>query len=237
MMMFFNDWSILVLIPSMILAFWAQAKVKSNLNRFAGVPTVRGKTGAAVVEQILHDHGIRDVGIERVANAWSDHYDPKNKVIRLSAPVHDSASVTAVAVAAHEAAHAIQHNEGYAALALRSGIFPAVRISSGAAMPLIMIGLILGMMEFIAPGIATFLINLGIIFFAVTVLFHLVTLPVEFNASRRAGEVLAEGRYLEPAEEKGIKKVLSAAAMTYVAAAAVAISQLIRLLLIANRRR
>jgi hypothetical protein len=232
-----NDWSFIVLIPSMILAFWAQATVKSNLNRFAGVSTSKGMTGAAVVERILQDHGIRDVGIERVNNAWSDHYDPKNKMVRLSAPVHDSASITAVAVAAHEAAHAIQHNEGYTALALRSGIFPIVRLSSGAAMPLIMIGLVLGMMEIMPGNMATFLIDLGIIFFAITVMFHLVTLPVEFNASRRAREILADGRYLEPSEEKGIRKVLSAAAMTYVAAAAVAISQLIRLLLIANRRR
>ena len=187
--------------------------------------------GADVAAAILADNGIRDVVIERLDANAGDHYDPTHKKIRLSAHVHDASSVTAVAVAAHEAGHAIQHSESYSPLVLRGAVFPIVRLTSNAAIPLIFIGFLLGA----AGGFAAILIDIGIIFFAVTVVFHLITLPVEFNASRRAAEVLERGRFLTDDEMRGTKKVLSAAALTYVAAAMVAVMQLLRFLLIRGR--
>ncbi|MCL2235239.1 MAG: zinc metallopeptidase [Defluviitaleaceae bacterium] len=239
MPLMFFDWTIVILIPAMILAMWAQGRVSTNLNKYAEVATKRGLNGATVATQILADHGLRDVKVERLPEnkPWGDHYDPKSRTVRLSPHVYDTHSISAVAVAVHEVGHAIQHDEGYSALAMRSGIFPLVRITSGAAVPLIFIGFILGMLGFIAPEWSTTIINIGIIFFAVTVVFHLITLPVEFDASKRAVALLEAGRYIDGEEEKGMaKRVLSAAAMTYVAAAAVAIAQLVRFLIIANRR-
>ncbi|MCL2349842.1 MAG: zinc metallopeptidase [Defluviitaleaceae bacterium] len=236
----FFDWTVVLLIPAVILAMFAQAKVSGNLKKFSKAPMMGKMNGAAVAAKILEDHGIRDVTIERLSEkqAWGDHYDPKAKAIRLSPHVYDTNSISAVAVAAHEVGHAIQHNEGYTPLVVRSGMFPAVRISSGAAFPLLFAGLILGMMGFIAPQFASLLINIGIILFTVVVLFQIVTLPVEFNASRRAMEILESGRYFNnDAEARGAKKVLSAAAMTYVAAAAMAVTQLIRFLIIASQNR
>jgi len=217
----------------MLLAFYASAKVRTSMSRFANVATRKGLTGAQIAEEMLSRAGVRDVNIEMLNAPNGDHYDPKSRTIRLSAPNFKTSSITAVAVAAHEAGHAIQHNEEYVPLAFRSGIFPLVRISSMMAMPLIIIGFI-----FAAGGeFSMMFINLGIIFFAVTVFFHLVTLPVEFNASNRAMELLEVGRYLEGDEIDGAKKVLNAAALTYVAAAAAAISQLLRLVLLSGRRR
>ena len=230
-MFFFDMWSIWLLLPAMILALYAQAKVSSNLSRFSQVPTKKGMRGADVAAAILADHGIRDVAIERMDANAGDHYDPTHKKIRLSAHVHDTSSVTAVAVAAHEVGHAIQHNESYSPLIVRGAVFPIVRFASGAAIPLIFIGFLLGA----GGGIAPILIDVGIIFFAVTVVFHLITLPVEFNASRRASEVLERGRFLTDDELQGTKKVLNAAALTYVAAATMAIMQLLRFLLIRGR--
>jgi len=230
-MFLFDMWSFWVLIPAMILAFYAQAKVSSNLSRFSQVATKKGMRGADVAAAILADHGIRDVQIERLDANAGDHYDPTHRVVRLSAHVHDTSSVTAVAVAAHEVGHAIQHNESYSPLVLRGAVFPIVRFASGAAIPLIFIGFMLGA----AGGIAPILIDVGIIFFAVTVAFHLITLPVEFNASSRATEVLERGRFLTDDEMAGSKKVLNAAALTYVAAATMAVMQLIRFLLIRGR--
>ena len=230
-MFIFDTWSIFLLLPAMVLAFYAQAKVASNFSRFSKVATGRGVKGADVAAAILADNGIRDVAIERLDNNAGDHYDPINKALRLSAHVYDTSSVTAVAVAAHEAGHAIQHHEAYSPLTIRGAIFPVVRITSGAAIPLIFIGFLMGA----ASGIAPILIDVGIIFFAVTVIFHLVTLPVEFNASRRAREALESGRYLTADEAQGARKVLSAAAMTYVAAATMAIIQLLRFVLMRRR--
>ena len=230
-MFFFDTWSFFLLIPAMLLAFYAQAKVSRNLSRFSQVPTRKGMRGADVAAAILYDHGIRDVEIERLEANAGDHYDPSNKKIRLSAHVHDSSSVTAVAVAAHEVGHAIQHSESYSPLIVRGAVFPIVRLASGAAIPLIFIGLFLG----IGGDFAPILVDVGIIFFAVTVAFHIITLPVEFNASRRAREVLEAGRFLEDDELDGARRVLSAAAMTYVAAATMAIMQLLRFLLIRGR--
>ena len=229
---FMFDWTFALLIPAMILAFWAQAKVSTNMAKFSKVNTQRGITGAQVAANILDSHGIRDVQIGRMDAPHGDHYDPSKKVIMLSAHVYDSSSITAVSVAAHEVGHAVQHNESYAPLAFRTGFFPIVRFSSMLAFPLILIGFL-----FTNLGNLSFLfIQLGIIFFAATVVFHLITLPVEFNASSRAMDLLEDSRILTADELGGAKKVLSAAAMTYVAAATMAISQLLRLLLIAGRR-
>jgi len=230
------DWTIILIIPSLILALWAQSKVTRNFAKYSEVKSRKGMTGAAVAAQILYDNGIRDVAIERLGSNAGDHYDPKNKKIRLSSHVHDSTSVTALAVAAHEAAHAIQHHEAYAPLKMRTGFFPVVRVSSGAAMPLIIIGIIFGASGFLEPSLANIILNIGIIFFSVTVLFHLITLPVEFNASSRAMSILEGGRYLAADEVQGAKNVLSAAAMTYVAAATAAILQLLRLIIISRGR-
>jgi len=230
-MFLFDMWSFWVLIPAMVLALYAQARVSSNLSRFSQVATKKGMRGADVAAAILADHGIRDVEIERLDANSGDHYDPSHKKIRLSAHVHDTSSVTAVAVAAHEVGHAIQHNESYSPLVIRGAVFPIVRFSSGAAIPLIFIGFLLGA----GGGFANILIDVGIIFFAVTVVFHLITLPVEFNASRRASEVLERGRFLTDEEMQGTRKVLNAAALTYVAAATMAIMQLLRFLLIRGR--
>ena len=233
------DWTILLMIPAVILAFYAQAKVSTNLNKYAKVATAKGLTGLQVAQQLLHESGIRDVEVERLPDhkAWADHYDPRAKKIRLSAHVHDESSVSAIAVAAHEVGHAIQHNESYAPLAVRSGFFPVARLGSGLAIPLVIAGIILGMLDWISHDTGTILINIGIIMFAAVVAFQLVTLPVEFNASRRAMELLEGGRYLvADTEVRGAKKVLNAAALTYVAAAAAAVMTLIRLLIIAGNR-
>lgn len=229
----FFDFTFILIIPAMILAFWAQASVHRNMARFSKVAVRKGQTGAQVAQALLEKAGIYDVPVEMINANGGDHYDPRCRTIRLSAHNFQSSSVTAVAVAAHEAGHAIQHSESYVPLAFRSGIFPVVRFTSFLAVPLIFLGFLLATMgEFSA-----IFIDIGIIFFTFTVVFHLITLPVEFNASRRAMELLEVGRYLDDDELGGAKKVLRAAAMTYVAAAAVSVMQLLRLLLISGRRR
>jgi len=229
----FGPMGIILLLPAMALALFAQVRVSSALSRFSRENTRKGMSGAAVAAGILAENGIRDVRVERLGANAGDHYDPTNRVIRLSSHVHDSSSVTAVAVAAHEAGHAIQHNESYSPLTVRNSIFPVVRFASGAAVPLIFIGFLLGAGSTFAP----ILIDIGIIFFAVTVIFHIITLPVEFNASSRARAVLERGGYLTTDELNGARKVLNAAAMTYVAATIMAVMQLIRFILLAGRRR
>lgn len=232
--MFFIDiWGLIVLIPAMLLAFYAQARVGSNMSKYSRVGTKKGMTGAQIAAAILADNGVRDVEVERLNANAGDHYDPSHRKIRLSAHVYDSSSVTAVAVAAHEAGHAIQHNESYSPLTMRNSIFPVVRITSAAAIPLIFIGFLLSAGSEFAP----FLIDIGIVLFAITVGFHLITLPVEYNASSRAREALEHGRYLDHDEIDSTRKVLNAAALTYVAAAAMAVAQLLRFILMANRRR
>ncbi|MCL2169563.1 MAG: zinc metallopeptidase [Defluviitaleaceae bacterium] len=238
--MFFDPLYIIMILPAMLLALWAQGKVKYNLNKFAGAPTQRGMTGAQVAAKMLADQGIRDVTIERLPEnqKWADHYDPKHKAIRLSPPVYDQTSITAVAVAAHEVGHAIQHSEAYVPLAFRSGMFPVVRIGSGLAIPLIIASILLQAFAFITPEIAHIIMMAGIIMFTTVVAFQLVTLPVEFNASTRAREILETSGFIVNDEEvRGTKKVLSAAAMTYVAAAATAIMQLIYWIMVASRSR
>jgi len=232
-MFFFDTFGFFILIPAFLLAMLAQARVSTALSKFSHVVTAKGMTGAQIAQVILSNSGISDVTIERLEANSGDHYDPGSKVIRLSAHVYDSASVTAVAVAAHEAGHALQHYESYSPLTVRNSIFPVVRFTSGAAVPLIIAGFLLGVGSTIAP----ILIDIGIVFFATAVVFHLITLPVEFNASRRAKEVLEQGSYLNNEELTGARKVLNAAALTYVAAAMMSALQLLRFILMANRRR
>lgn len=228
---YYFDWTILIIIPAAILAMLAQSKVNTTFNKYSRIASLRGYTGADVAKQLLQFSGISDVTVEPIRGNLTDHYDPRNKVLRLSEPVYNSRSIAALGVAAHETGHAIQHNLGYAPLSIRTSIYPIVNISSKLSMPLIMIGLIFGFMS----G-SNFFLQLGIILFSAVVLFQIITLPVEFNASSRAIDLLERYSFLSSDEIEPAKKVLNAAAMTYVASAAVAISNLIRLLLISGRR-
>ena len=189
-----------------------------------------GMTGAQAAEHILHTAGIYDVSVQHISGNLTDHYDPRNKVLRLSDSTYGSSSVAAVGVAAHECGHAIQHQKDYAPLSIRSAIVPLANFGSFLAWPLIVIGL------FITSSTGSLLINIGILCFSLAVLFQLVTLPVEFNASSRAVRILGETGILAQEELKGTKKVLKAAALTYVAGAAASILQLLRLVLLAGRR-
>ena len=227
----FDAGYILVLITA-ILSLIASARVNSTFKRFSQKPTSRSITGEQAARKILDENGLHDVRIERVAGNLTDHYDPKAKVIRLSDSVHSSTSVAAVGVAAHEAGHAVQHAVGYVPIKLRSTLVPVANIGSMAGPYLIIIGLLL------SGTMSDVLLNLGVWFFSAAVLFQIVTLPVEFNASNRAIATLKNGMYLYEDEVPAVKKVLSAAAMTYVAAAAVSIANLLRfIMLIGGRRR
>lgn len=223
----YYDTTMILLIPAMILAMVAQFKVKSTFKRFMQVANQRGLTGADVARQILNSNGLYNVPVEQVGGSLSDHYDPRDTTVRLSTEVFSGRSIASVSVAAHEVGHAIQHAEYYKPMTLRAAIFPAVNLSSNAAVPLAILGLVLGF---------TPLIDIGIILFTIVVAFHMVTLPVEFNASSRAIAQLVQGGLIYDEEQALAKKVLNAAAMTYVAAAAVAVMQLVRLLVLRGRR-
>lgn len=224
---FYFDYSYLVLIPAMIFALWAQAKVNGAFNKYNKVFTKCSMTGADAARLILDANGLHNVRIEQIAGNLTDHFDPRTNVIRLSQPVYASKGIAAVGVAAHEAGHAVQFAEGYGPMKLRSAIIPVTNIGSRLALPIFIIGLLF------SYELAMF----GIILFSLTAVFQAVTLPVEFNASRRALEALDGSGRLDGDEIKGAKKVLTAAALTYVAALASALSQVLRLLLLANRRR
>lgn len=222
------DWTYLVLVlPAMIFALIAQGMVQSTFNKYSKTPTKSGMTGYQAARMVLDQNGIHDVHIEQVAGNLTDHYDPKAKVIRLSDATYASNSAAAVGVAAHEAGHAAQHATEYAPIKLRAAIIPITNIGSRLTLPLILIGAVLA----IQP-----LVTLGILFFALSTVFQLVTLPVEFNASRRAMEALRSSGRMYDEELVASRKVLTAAAMTYVAALAVSLMQLIRLILIFGRR-
>ena len=226
---FFYDWTYILLIPALILSMWAQFRVSSTFSRFSKVRASSGMTATQMAEQLLHAEGVYDVSVERTRGNLTDHYDPKNMVLRLSDSTADSTSVAALGVAAHEAGHVLQHRDGYAPLMLRTAAVPVVNIGSNLSWPLFLVGLIVSWEPLVYAGIALF---------ALAVLFALITLPVEFNASKRALAALEANGYLQPGEEmRGAKKVLSAAAMTYVASAFMAIMQLLRLLAIAGSRR
>ena len=215
-------------LPALLLAMWAQIRVTTTFNRYSKVATGRGLTGFEAARKILDANGLHSVKIEHVGGNLTDHYDPKANVIRLSDNVYGSNSVGAVGVAAHEAGHAVQHSEGYVPIKVRNSVVPAANIGSNLAFPLALLGILMA---------NDLLINAGIILFSAVVLFQLVTLPVEFNASKRAVAVLGGDAMLSRQEVHGVKKVLSAAAMTYVAAAATAIMNLVRLVVLANRNR
>ena len=219
---------LILVLPTIIFSMWAQHMVTSNFKKYSAVRTSRGLTGADAAMQVLQQAGITNVRIERIQGKLTDHFDPRTNVIRLSESVHDIPSVAAVGVAAHEAGHAIQYARKYFPMKIRSAIIPITNIGSKLSMPLVILGLI-----FSLPG----LINIGIFLFGAVVLFQLITLPVEFNASRRAINALSESRMLSETEVPAARKVLSAAALTYVGALAVSLAQLVRLVMMAQRRR
>ncbi len=226
--MFFYDWTYLLIIPGLILGIWAQSKVKSTYAEYSRVPTRLGRSAATVVDDLLRRNGNNKVRIGRVSGELTDHYNPGNETLNLSDGVYASNSVAALGIAAHEAGHAMQKHDGYAPLKLRTAIVPAVNICSGLSTPLFFLGLLMSWEP---------LLTLGIILFAASTVFALVTLPVEFNASNRAVAMLTEGGYVNGEEERGVRKVLQAAALTYVASAVTSLLSLLRLVMIANRRR
>ena len=224
----FDSTYILVLIGA-LLSIWASSRVKSTYNKYARVRSMSGMTGAQVAEMILRNKGIHDVRVEHVRGNLTDHYDPRNKVVKLSDAVYNSQSVAALGVAAHECGHVIQHHENYGPLNLRTMLVPAANIGSKAGIPIILLGVLL--------GYNSTLVTIGIWVFALAVAFQLVTLPVEFNASRRALACLEEYGVVTNDEKSQSAKVLRAAAYTYVAAAAASILQLLRLIMLFGGRR
>ena len=228
---YYYDPTYFLVLIGVVLSLLASAKVKSTFNKYSRVRTVNGTTGAEAAEQILRGAGIFDVRVERVSGNLTDHYDPKNKVLRLSDTVYGQGTVAAVGVAAHECGHAIQHAQGYAPLKFRSSLVPVANIGSQIAWPLILIGLLIN------SNSSWVLIQIGIIAFSLAVLFQIVTLPVEFNASNRAIRILENSGMMHGEEISSAKKVLSAAALTYVAGAAASILQLLRLVLLTGGRR
>lgn len=228
------DWTYLyIVLPCLLLAMLASAKVNSTFKRYSKQISARGITGHDAALRVLHANGVTNVAIERVAGNLTDHYDPKANVIRLSAPVYDSISTAAIGVACHEAGHAVQYAEQYAPIKLRAAIIPITNIGSRLAMPLILLGIL-----FASFGNYSYtLVYLGIAMFALSLVFQIVTLPVEFNASRRAMQAIEDTEILTGDELKGARKTLTAAAMTYVAAVAVSAAQLLRLVLLFGGRR
>ena len=225
---YFDVYYIYLILPALIISIIAQMKVKSTFSKYSNMHS--GVTGAAAAEQVLHAHGVYNVSIERVAGNLTDHFDPRTNVIRLSESVYDSQSVSAVGVAAHEAGHAVQYAENYAPIRLRNKIVPVVNFGSSISWIVLILGVLLSM-----PS----LLWLGIALFSLSTVFHLITLPVELNASNRAMKTITERNLLNSEDEvRGARKVLSAAAMTYVAALLVSLAQLLRIvMLFGNRRR
>ena len=230
------DWTYLVLVlPCMIFSLIASSKVNSTFKKYSTQYSQRRLTGAEAAQRVLRHNGVSGVRIERVAGNLTDHYDPRTNVIRLSDSVYSSTSTAAIGVAAHEAGHAVQYAVNYAPIKLRAAIIPLTNFGSKLAMPLILAGILLAAFG----GFSTMLVDLGIAAFGLSFLFQLITLPVEFNASRRAIQAIEEAQLLTAEERKGAQKTLKAAAMTYVAAMAVALAQLLRLIMLfgGNRRR
>ncbi len=225
---FFDPTMLLVLIGA-LLSMWASARVKSTFSKYSRVRSMTGMTGAEAARRLLNSQGIFDVSIEAVPGQLTDHYDPRTKTLRLSEPVYRSASVSAIGVAAHECGHAIQDNVGYVPLKLRGAFVPAANLGSQLSWPLIIIGLIIG-------GMGSTMVNIGIWMFVLVVLFQVITLPVELNASRRAVVLLDQMGILHGEEVGQTRKVLGAAALTYVAAVAASILQLLRLVILFGGR-
>ncbi len=231
-MLYFDMTYLILVLPCVLLALWASANVNSTFRKYANQHSRRGITGAEAAQRVLSANGVPGVRIERVSGNLTDHYDPRTNVIRLSDSVYASTSTAAIGVACHEAGHAVQYAQNYAPIKLRAAIIPVTNIGSRLAMPLILIGLLLSFMD----NFSYALVYLGIACFGLSLIFQLVTLPVEFNASRRAMQAIAQGGILTDEEQKGARKTLTAAALTYVAATAVALAQLLRLLIIFGGR-
>ncbi|MGG7097556.1 zinc metallopeptidase [Clostridium sardiniense] len=223
---FYFDRTMLILIPALLVSFWAQARISSTYNKYRNIRTMNGYTGEQVARMMLNEAGLSFVNIEMVNTKLGDHYDPRNKVLRLSPEVYSGTSIAAAGIAAHEVGHAIQHKEAYKPLIIRNSIVPVVNFGSSISWILFVIGLFMG---------NSLLVNLGIVLFSGVVVFQLVTLPVEFNASSRAINILDRRGILYGDEVSGAKKVLGAAAMTYIASALMAIAQLLRLIAISKR--
>ena len=225
------DWTYLALVlPCLILSLWASSNVNSTFRKYSKQYSLRRLTGAEAAQRVLSANGVRDVRIEHVSGNLTDHYDPKSNVIRLSDQVYSNTSTAAIGVACHEAGHAVQYAEGYAPIKLRAAIIPVTNIGSRMALPLILLGLLFS-------SFGDTVIYLGIGCFSLSLVFQLVTLPVEFNASRRALQAIESGNLLTEEEQKGARKTLTAAALTYVAATAVSLAQLVRLLALFGGRR
>ncbi|RKZ32063.1 zinc metallopeptidase, partial [bacterium] len=216
--MFFWDPTFILLLPAIILAIWAQSRVKNAYAGWSEIRTERNITGADTARKILMQNGL-DIRIQKITGTLTDHYDPRSRTLRLSEGVYDNSSVAAVGIAAHECGHAIQHSKAYAPLTVRNIIFPVVSIGSSLAIPIFFVGLIFSL---------PILLKLGVYLFGGVVAFHLITLPVEFDASRRALKILREMSILSPEEITGAKEVLNAAALTYVASALMAIMNFLR---------
>ena len=220
---FFFDSTMILLIPCIVLALYAQSRVRSAYSKYSQVGSAAGITGAETARRLLREQGIVDVAVEETGGTLSDHYDPRAKVVRLSSGIYHGRHLAGLAVAAHEVGHAIQHATGYFALNLRHSFLPVANIGSWAAFPLFLLGFF-----FQSPG----MVDIGILLYAGVVAFQLITLPVEFNASSRAMAQLVDGRYLRADEARDARRVLNAAALTYVAATATALMHLVRLLIL-----
>lgn len=228
------DWTYLVLVvPCILLSLWASASVKNTFKRYSTQYSVRKITGADAAARVLRNNGIQNVRIERISGSLTDHFDPKTNVIRLSDTVYDSTSTAAIGVACHEAGHAVQYATHYGPIKLRAAIIPVTNFGSKIAMPLILLGILLSF----AGSLSYTLVYLGIACFGLSLVFQLITLPVEFNASSRAIRAITDAGILSSQELVGAKKTLKAAAMTYVAATAVALAQLLRLIVLFGGRR
>ena len=228
------DWTYLVLVlPCVLLSLWASSNVNTTFQKYSKQFSSRGLTGAEAAQRVLSANGVHNVRIERISGNLTDHYDPRTNVIRLSDGVYSSTSTAAIGVACHEAGHAVQYAQDYAPIKLRAAIIPVTNIGSKLAMPLILLGLVLAFLD----NLSYTFIYLGIACFGLSLVFQLVTLPVEFNASRRAMNAIEQADLLSSEEQRGAKKTLRAAALTYVAATATALAQLLRLILIFGGRR
>lgn len=225
---YFDYYYLILVVPALLLAIWAQVQVKTTYRKYSRVSNSRGMTGAYAAQAVLNFYGITDVRIERVSGNLTDHYDPRSKVIRLSDGVYNSSTVAAIGIACHEAGHAAQHAENYAPIKIRNAIIPVCNIGSTIGIPLALIGWIFSF---------SILIYVGLGLYAAVFIFQVATLPVEFNASRRAIKVIDETQLLRDDEIGGAKKVLAAAAMTYVASMMVSLANLLRLLLRFSNRR
>ena len=221
------DWTYLVLVlPCILLSLWASANVNNTFNKFSKQKSFRGLTGAEAAQRVLSANGVHGVRIERISGNLTDHFDPKSNIIRLSDNVYSNTSTAAIGVACHEAGHAVQYATNYGPIKLRAAIIPITNIGSKLAMPLILIGILLTAFG----SVSYYIVYLGIACFGLSLVFQLVTLPVEFNASRRAISTIESAGLLTEDEQKGAKKTLKAASMTYVAATAVSLAQLLRLI-------